>query len=103
MEATNYPAYYYRWRAAKSIIFILKSYLYPNMRNSDFSRLLIYSKYLLIMEHRFDAILYSNLGNENSDAGHIKCSRGVHLARGPQVPHPWCTNYNVLKYTLVID
>jgi len=55
------------------------------------------------MEHRFDAILYSNLGHENSDAGHIKCSRGVHLARGPQVPHPWCTNYNVLKYTLVID
>jgi len=40
------------------------------------------SKYLLIMEIRFDAILYSKLGNENSDTGHIKCSRG------PQVPHP---------------
>jgi len=25
------------------------------------------------------------MGNENSDAGHIKC------LRGPQVPHPWCT------------
>ena len=33
-------------------------------------------------------MLYSNLGNKNSDAGHIKCSRGPHLARVPQVPHP---------------
>jgi len=32
------------------------------------------------MELRFDTMLYSNLGNENSDAGHIKCSGG------PQVP-----------------
>jgi len=40
-----------------------------------------YYLYLLIMELRFDAMLYSNLGNENSDAGHIKRSRG------PQVPH----------------
>jgi len=39
------------------------------------------------MELRFDSILRSKLGNENSDAGHIKCSRGPHLARGPQVPH----------------
>jgi len=29
--------------------------------------------------------------NENSDAGHIKCLRGSHLASGPQVPHP-CFN-----------
>jgi len=36
------------------------------------------------MEFRFDACLYLKLGNKNSDAGHIKCSRG------PQVPHPWC-------------
>jgi len=43
--------------------------------------LALLSKYLLIMELRFDAMLYSNLGNENSDAGHIKCSCG------PQVPH----------------
>jgi len=35
------------------------------------------------MEIRFEAMLYSNLGNENSDAGNIECSRG------PQVPHPW--------------
>jgi len=40
-------------------------------------------KYLLIMELRFDAILYYKLGNENSDTGHIKCPRG------PQVHHPW--------------
>jgi len=43
----------------------------------------ILSKYLLIVEIRFDALLYSKLGNENSDAGHIKCSRELHLARGP--------------------
>ena len=48
------------------------------MRKSDFSELL--SKYLLVMELWFKAMMYSNLGNENSDAGHIKCSRG------PQVP-----------------
>jgi len=41
-----------------------------------------YLKYLLIMELRFDAILYSALGHKNFDAGHIKCSRGT------QVPHP---------------
>jgi len=35
------------------------------------------------MELRFDAILYSKLGSENSDAGHIKCPRGPILARRP--------------------
>jgi len=40
-------------------------------------------KYLLIMWLRFDVMLYSNFGNENSGAGHVKCSRG------PQVPDPW--------------
>jgi len=40
------------------------------------------SKYLLTMDLRFHAMFYSNFGNENSDAGHIKCSRG------PQAPHP---------------
>jgi len=29
------------------------------------------SKYLLITEFRLDAMLYSNLGNKISDAGHI--------------------------------
>jgi len=33
--------------------------------------------------------LISNLGNENSDVGHIKSSPGQHLALRPQVPHPW--------------
>ena len=42
------------------------------------------------MEFRFVAVLCSNLGNKNSDVGHVKCSRGTHLARGPQVPHPCC-------------
>jgi len=35
------------------------------------------------MELRFAAMLYSIMGNENSDVGQIKCSRG------PQVTHPW--------------
>jgi len=39
--------------------------------------------YLVIMDLRFDAMLYSNLmDNENSDAGHIKYSRW------PQFPQP---------------
>jgi len=29
-------------------------------------------EYVVIMELRFDAILYSKFGYENSDAGHIK-------------------------------
>jgi len=37
------------------------------------------------MELRFDAMLYSNLGNENSETGHSKCSRRS------QDPHPWST------------
>jgi len=40
------------------------------------------------MELRFDAMLYSNLGNENSYAGHIKCSLGPHLAAGRRFPTP---------------
>jgi len=40
-----------------------------------------YRMFLLIIVLRFDAILYSKLGNENSDAVPIKCSRE------PQVPH----------------
>jgi len=56
----------------------------------------ILSKYLLIMELRFDTLLESKLGNENSDAGHIKCTRGLHLASGPQVRHPWITERQVV-------
>jgi len=48
----------------------------------DLLPLELLSKYLLTTELRFDAMC-SNLGNESSDAGHMKCSRG------PQVPHPW--------------
>jgi len=33
--------------------------------------------YPLIMEMRFDAILYSKLGNENSDVGHIQFTRAA--------------------------
>jgi len=32
--------------------------------------------------------MYFILGNAKFDEGHIKCSRGPHLARWPQVPHP---------------
>ena len=46
------------------------------------------SEYLLIMELPFEAMLCSSLGNENSDADHIKHSGGLHLTRGPQVHHP---------------
>jgi len=42
----------------------------------------------LIVDIRFDAIFYSKLGNKNSDAGHIKCSRRPHLAHGPKILHP---------------
>jgi len=35
------------------------------------------------MEFCVDAMLCSNMGKENSNDGHIKCSRGPHLARGP--------------------
>jgi len=37
------------------------------------------------MELHLDAMLCSNIGNKNSDAGHIKCSHR------PQVPHT-CSN-----------
>ena len=38
------------------------------------------------MELGFDTMLCSNFGNENSDAGHIKCSRGPHLPAGRRFP-----------------
>ena len=49
----------------------------------------VVSKCLLIVELRFDAKLHSNIGNENSGAGLIKCSHGPQLAHRSQVPHPW--------------
>jgi len=36
-----------------------------------------YLNHMLIMKLRFDAILYSKLGKEYSDAGDIKCSSTV--------------------------
>jgi len=46
------------------------------------------SKYLLIMELRSDAMLYSTWVTKNLDAGHIKCSCGLYSVCGLQVPHP---------------
>ena len=48
------------------------------------------------MEIRFDGILYFNLCNENSDAGHIKCSPG------PQVPHHWSMQICYFFLTCVV-
>jgi len=45
----------------------------------------VHGKYLHTTELRFDARLCFILGNENYDAGHIKCSRE------PQVIHPCFT------------
>jgi len=53
---------------------------------------------LLLRKFRFDAMLCSNLGNENSDADHIKCSRGPHLTNWPQVPHPCFAAFAELGY-----
>jgi len=41
------------------------------------------SKHLLITELCFNVVLYSNLGNGNSDAGQIKCLRGPRVAQCP--------------------
>jgi len=60
----------YRWRAAKTIDLIQIFDLYATMRDKGFSSHTI--KYLLVIELRLDQILYSKLGNENSDSGHIK-------------------------------
>jgi len=38
------------------------------------------------MELRFGKMLYSNLGNKNSDVAHVKCSCEL------QVPHPCSTH-----------
>jgi len=69
---------------------MLKFYSFPLKENKERkpsgaidTSLDLLSKYLLIIkDFRFDVMLYSILGSENSDAAHIKCSRG------PRVPHP---------------
>ena len=79
---------HYRWRAAKTINFILKFYLHLTMRKSDFFWI---TKYLIIVVLRFDVMFYSNMGSKNSGVGHIKGSRG------PQAPRPcYKVNYRFL-------
>jgi len=73
---------HFRLGAKKSINFIPKLYFYLSMRKNDLSGRSIY-KYLLIMDHQFDAMLCTTLSNDNSYADHIKCSHGPHLACGP--------------------
>ena len=58
------------------------TFLKMSSKNYDKQKERLMSKYLLIMEFRFGAILCS-LSNEKSDVGHIKQSCG------PQVAHPW--------------
>jgi len=57
------------------------TFLKMSSKNYDKQKERLMSKYLLIMEFRFGAILCS-LSNEKSDVGHIKQSCG------PQVAHP---------------
>jgi len=52
-------------------------------------------KYLLIIDLRFDTMLHSNLGNENSVAGHIKRSRGQ------QIPTPVLIIYEISFFSPV--
>jgi len=85
----------YYWRAANN------SWFYPKILPLSYYevwRFLIttYLKYLHITEFRFDVILYSKLGDENNDAGHIKCSRRSHLARGC-ADYPPCLTYLVRR------
>jgi len=47
------------------------------------------------MDIRFDTLLYSNLGNENSIAGHIKWSRDTRAASDP-----WAAGFPPLHYTV---
>jgi len=47
------------------------------------------------MKLHFEVMLYFNLGNENTDAGHNKCSRGLHLTRKSKVPTPALQNQEV--------
>jgi len=53
------------------------------------------SKYLLVMVLHFGMMLYSNLVNKNSDAGHMNC------LHGPQIPHPGL-NYDVCCFHLKV-
>jgi len=50
------------------------------------------------MEFCFDTMVHSDLGNNNSDWGHIKCLWGLHLACRLQVPYPWSERDDVGWY-----
>jgi len=69
---------HYRWRAAKSINFILKFSLFLTTKSALFWLTIQVPAY---HGASFQRDLYSKLGNENSDEDHIKCPRW------PQVPH----------------
>ena len=43
------------------------------------------------LSFRFDLMLCSNLGNDNSNTGHIECSHRPHLVHGSQVTQHWST------------
>jgi len=57
------------------------------MRKNDFSGLSI-SKYLLIMDHQFDAMLYTTFSNDNSYVDHIKVHTGHIWPAGHWLPTP---------------
>ena len=58
------------------------------MRRSERS-LIVLIKYLLITEFRSNSMVCSVQDNAIFGAGHIKCSRRPHLARGPHFFQPW--------------
>jgi len=74
-----------------TIDFIPRFYLYLTMRDGCFLWHATSSS-CLSLSFVFDAILYSKSTNEDSDAGHVKCSRG------PQVPHSWSMSSCNFRY-----
>jgi len=70
----------------KLINFILKLYFYLTKENKDFSWLTSYVSNC--HGFRFDAMLCSSLVNENSYAGHIKCSWGHIWPASRRFPAP---------------
>jgi len=73
------------------------------MRNGGFLLHSTLSNYLVIMELRFDMILYSKWSDENYHAGHIQCSWGPHSDGGPQVSHPYFKQCIMHRYVPSFD
>jgi len=67
----------YCWRAANNNLFFPEMLPFVLILGTEAF------KYLLIIVLRFDAILYSELGNENCNTDHNQ------MFMRPQVPHPW--------------